>query len=137
MIRKVRSHLTQNESLLFEISSPGKRGYQLPDLDVPAVDPAEALGSENVRSEIEGFPEVSEVEAIHFDGTINGVERALMFIGNKATTTHVPGVGFIVCILETNGELRIHPGDWIIRQSVDNFSGCKPEVFGVTYEACD
>ena len=67
MISKVRSHLSPNEALLFERSSPGKRAYQLPELDVPAVDAAEALGVENVRTEIEGFPEVSEVEAIrHF-----------------------------------------------------------------------
>ena len=67
MINKVRPHLSQNEPLLFERSSPGKKGYQLPDLDVPAVDPREALGAENVRTEIRDFPEVSEVEVIrHF-----------------------------------------------------------------------
>jgi len=67
MISKVRQHLSQNEGLLFERSSPGKRAYQLPALDVPPVDAAEALGAENVRPEIEDFPEVSEVEAIrHF-----------------------------------------------------------------------
>jgi glycine dehydrogenase subunit 2 len=67
MTKKVRPHLTQNEPLLFERSSPGKKGYQLPPLDVPAVDPAAALGSSNVRNEIPGFPEVSEVEVIrHF-----------------------------------------------------------------------
>jgi glycine dehydrogenase subunit 2 len=67
MIRKVREHPTQNEPLLFESSSPGKRGYQLPDLDVPPVDPRQALGDANTRDDIEGFPEVSEVEAIrHF-----------------------------------------------------------------------
>ena len=67
MIEKVTQHLSQNEPLLFERSSPGKKAYQLPELDVPAVDAAEALGAENVRREIEGFPEVSEVEAIrHF-----------------------------------------------------------------------
>jgi glycine dehydrogenase subunit 2 len=67
MIRKVRQHINQNEPLVFERSSPGKRGYQLPALDVPAVDPAAALGAGNARAEIEGFPEVSEVEAIrHF-----------------------------------------------------------------------
>ena len=67
MIRKVRSHPSQNEALLFERSSPGKRAWQLPELDVPAVDAAEVLGAANVRAEIEGFPEVSEVEAIrHF-----------------------------------------------------------------------
>src|SRR2546425_12741174 len=67
MINKVCPHITQNEDLLFERSSPGKKGYQLPPLDVPPVDAAAALGAANVRSEIEGFPEVSEVEIIrHF-----------------------------------------------------------------------
>jgi glycine dehydrogenase subunit 2 len=67
MIEKVRPHITQNEPLLFEISSPGKNGYQLPDLDVPVVDPASALGAGNARAEIEDFPEVSEVDVIrHF-----------------------------------------------------------------------
>jgi glycine dehydrogenase subunit 2 len=67
MIRKSRPHIVQNEPLLFEISSPGKIGYQLPELDVPAVDPFAVLGAAHVREEIEGFPEVSEVEAIrHF-----------------------------------------------------------------------
>ena len=67
MITKVRNHLSQNEALLFERSSPGKKAFQLPALDVPPVDAAEALGAGNVRAAIEGFPEVSEVEAIrHF-----------------------------------------------------------------------
>ena len=67
MITKVRPHLSQNEPLLFERSSPGKVAYQLPELDVPPVEARQALGGDNVRSEIQGFPEVSEVEAIrHF-----------------------------------------------------------------------
>jgi glycine dehydrogenase subunit 2 len=67
MIRKTRSNISQNEPLLFESSSPGKKGYQLPPLDVPAVDPKQALGHQNVRDSIADFPEVSEVEAIrHF-----------------------------------------------------------------------
>jgi glycine dehydrogenase subunit 2 len=67
MITKVRPHPSQNEALLFERSSPGKRAYQLPELDVSAVNAAETLGAENVRGSIDGFPEVSEVEAVrHF-----------------------------------------------------------------------
>ena len=38
MIKKVTQHLSWNEPLLFERSSPGKRGYQLPELDVPPVE---------------------------------------------------------------------------------------------------
>ena len=64
---RVRPHQTQDEPLIFERSSPGKVGYQLPGLDVPTVDSRATLGSENVREEIAGFPEVSEVEVIrHF-----------------------------------------------------------------------
>ncbi len=67
MIKKVRQHPTQNEALLFETSSPGKAGYQLPELDVPGIDPVEALGADHVRQEIVDFPEVSEVDVIrHF-----------------------------------------------------------------------
>lgn len=64
---RVRPHPTLDEPLIFERSSPGKIGYQLPGLDVPAIDPRKVLGSENLRADIEGFPEVSEVEVIrHF-----------------------------------------------------------------------
>ena len=59
--------MTWNEVLIFERSSAGKAGANLAPLDVPAVSPAELLGPELVRDEIEGFPEVSEVDAIrHF-----------------------------------------------------------------------
>jgi len=64
---RTRQHVNRNEALLFEQSSPGKCAYQLPALDVPPVDAAEALGAANVRADIANFPEVSEVEAVrHF-----------------------------------------------------------------------
>jgi glycine dehydrogenase subunit 2 len=66
-MHRVRTHVNRDEPLLFERSSPGKKGYQLPPLDVPPVNPESALGAQNVRSEICCFPEVSEVEVIrHF-----------------------------------------------------------------------
>ena len=42
-IKKARPHVTQNEELIFERSSPGKKGYRLPPLDVPEVDLKRAL----------------------------------------------------------------------------------------------
>src|ERR1700676_3003632 len=66
-IRKAARHVNQSEGLIFEKSAPGKRGMELPPLDVPAVDPVEVLGNNFTRDEIEGFPEVSEIEVIrHF-----------------------------------------------------------------------
>ncbi len=66
-IKKAAHHTSQSEGLIFEKSAPGKRGIELPPLDVPAVDPAKALGAENARGGVDGFPEVSEIEVIrHF-----------------------------------------------------------------------
>jgi glycine dehydrogenase subunit 2 len=110
MISKVRSHPTQNEALLFEISSPGKAGYQLPDLDVPAVDPVEALGARSVRPAIEDFPEVSEVDVIrHFTrlSTWNyAIDLGLYPLGS-CTMKYNPRVNEAVA--RTEGLMWIHP----------------------------
>src|SRR5258708_5699830 len=67
MIRKATQHISQNEGLIFERSSPGKYAYQLPESQVPDLDPVAALAGAKVREEISGFPEVSEVEVVrHF-----------------------------------------------------------------------
>src|ERR1700743_36226 len=42
--RKATTHVNQNEDLIFEKSSPGKKAYRLAQLDVPAVDAAALLG---------------------------------------------------------------------------------------------
>ena len=66
-IRKAGRHVSQTEGLIFEKSAPGKRGMELPPLDVPAVSAETALGRDFARGAIEGFPEVSEIEVIrHF-----------------------------------------------------------------------
>lgn len=109
-IGKVRSHQVQNESLLFEMSSPGKKGYQLPGLDVPAITPEEALGAGNVRAEIEGFPEVSEVEVIrHFTrlSTWNyGIDLGLFPLGS-CTMKYNPRINEAVARIE--GLAWAHP----------------------------
>ena len=62
-IRKATTHISQNEGLIFEKSSPGKKAYKLPPLDVPAVDPDELLGGQ-AREDLGEMPEVSEIEII-------------------------------------------------------------------------
>jgi glycine dehydrogenase subunit 2 len=64
---QARPHVTRNEDLIFERTSPGKWGAELPPLDVPAVRPEQLLGVELFREDVEGFPEVSELEVVrHF-----------------------------------------------------------------------
>lgn len=110
MIRKVRPHPSQNESLLFETSSPGKIGYQLPELDVPPVDARDALGAENVRQEITDFPEVSEVDVIrHFTrlSTWNyAIDLGLYPLGS-CTMKYNPRVNEAVA--RTEGLMWVHP----------------------------
>jgi glycine dehydrogenase subunit 2 len=66
-ITKATRHVSQNEGLIFEKSSPGKRAFDLPSLDVPAVDPQEVLGDRHRGEGVAGFPEVSEIEVVrHF-----------------------------------------------------------------------
>ena len=78
--------MTRNEGLIFERSSPGKCGADLSLLDVPALSAEKALGADFVRTDIAGFPEVSELEVIrHFTrlSTWNyGVDTGLYPLGS-------------------------------------------------------
>ena len=110
MIRKVRSHITQNEPLIFERSSPGKCGSELPPSDVPAIDPVQALGAANVRDQIDGFPEVSEVEVIrHFTrlSTWNYAIDLGMYPLGSCTMKYNPRINEAVARLE--GLAWAHP----------------------------
>jgi glycine dehydrogenase subunit 2 len=107
---RVRPHLSLSEPLIFERSSPGKSAYQLPQLDVPAVDPREALGAENVRTGISDFPEVSEVEVIrHFSrlSTWNYAIDLGMYPLGSCTMKYNPRVNELVARLE--GLAWAHP----------------------------
>ena len=55
----------QPEPTIFELSSPGREGFSLPTRD--ASEEAHGLPEELLRSELEGFPEASEVDVVrHF-----------------------------------------------------------------------
>ena len=64
MITPGRSGLIHEESLLFERAREGRRGAALDPCDVPLVDPDEVLGSDHVRDDIPGFPELSELDVV-------------------------------------------------------------------------
>ncbi|MFP4369889.1 MAG: aminomethyl-transferring glycine dehydrogenase subunit GcvPB [Candidatus Kapaibacterium sp.] len=50
------------EKLIFEKSKPGRTGYSMPRLDVPAKDISEIIGDGNIRTHKAELPEVSENE---------------------------------------------------------------------------
>jgi len=109
-IRKAGGHVSQNEGFIFEKSAPGKRGMELPPLDVPSVDPAAALGRAHTRDSVEGFPEVSEIEVIrHFTrlSTWNYAIDLGMYPLGSCTMKYNPRVNEFVARLE--GLATEHP----------------------------
>ncbi len=55
------------EPLIFEKGSKGRKGYSLPPLDVEEIKPEEVWPSKLIRPDLEGVPELSEVEVVrHF-----------------------------------------------------------------------
>jgi len=109
-IKKASRHTSQSEGLIFEKSVRGKRGIELPPLDVPAIDAVAALGAGHARAEISGFPEVSEIEVIrHFTrlSTWNYAIDLGMYPLGSCTMKYNPRVNEFVARLE--GIATEHP----------------------------
>lgn len=55
--------------------------------------------------------------------------------GNGGRTEVKPAPDIHVVVDTPEGEMRISPGDWIIRGVAGEFYPCKPDIFDATYEA--
>jgi glycine dehydrogenase subunit 2 len=107
--KKATTHVNQNEGLIFEKSSPGKKAYRLAELDVPAVDAASLLGA-SVRGDLGVMPELSEIEIIrHFTrlSTWNYAIDLGMYPLGSCTMKYNPRVNEAVARLE--GIAEAHP----------------------------
>jgi glycine dehydrogenase subunit 2 len=56
--------LLLDEEVIFERSSPGRKGYSLPELDVPSINPSKLFSEKNLRKDNPLLPEVSEPDVI-------------------------------------------------------------------------
>jgi glycine dehydrogenase subunit 2 len=107
--KKATKHVNQNEGLIFEKSSPGKKAYRLAELDVPAVNAASLLG-DSLRSDLGVMPEVSEIEIIrHFTrlSTWNYAIDLGMYPLGSCTMKYNPRVNEAVAAIE--GIANAHP----------------------------
>jgi len=105
--RHARPHITRDENLIFERSSPGKCGVDLPAAEAHEQSAAELLGDDLVRKDIPGFPEVSELEVIrHFTRLSTGVDTGLYPLGS-CTMKYNPRINEVVARLE--GLATDHP----------------------------
>ncbi len=56
--------LVLNEPLVFEQGAPERKAYSLPEGGIPEKPPEDLLPGEYIRQEIQGFPEISEVDVV-------------------------------------------------------------------------
>jgi len=133
---KVRPQPSQNEALLFEKSSPGKRAYKLPPLDVPAVNGEALLGSA-VRKHRAELPELSEIELIrHFTrlSTWNYAIDLGMYPLGSCTMKYNPRVNEFVARIEGLAEAHPYRPDALaqgILEVLDLLQRCLLEITGM------
>ena len=135
-VGKVRPHQTQNEGLVFEKSSPGKKAYKLPPLDVPGVNAEELLGAA-VRKDKAGLPELSEIEIIrHFTrlSTWNYAIDLGMYPLGSCTMKYNPRVNEFVARIEGLAEAHPYRPDAQaqgVLEVIDLLQQCLMEITGM------
>ena len=133
---KVRPHQTQNEALVFEKSSPGKKAYRLALLDVPEVNPAELLGKSHRKIPGE-LPELSEIEIIrHFTrlSTWNYAIDLGMYPLGSCTMKYNPRVNELVARIEGLAEAHPYRPDYLSQGQldvIDLLQQCLIEITGM------
>jgi glycine dehydrogenase subunit 2 len=134
--RKVAAHLTQNETLTFEKSSPGKKAYKLPPLDVPEINAAAVLGGA-VREDCGYLPELSEIEIIrHFTrlSTWNYAIDLGMYPLGSCTMKYNPRVNELVSRLEGIAEAHPYQPEHLsqgVLQIIHTLQDCLVEITGM------
>jgi glycine dehydrogenase subunit 2 len=100
----------QDQSLIFEISKPGRVGYSLPEMDVPTVDLEELIPEGYIREEAPELPEVSELDIMrHYTALSNrnhGIDSGFYPLGS-CTMKYNPKINENVA--RYAGFAHIHP----------------------------
>lgn len=102
--------LIQEEPLIFEIGSKGRKGYSLPDWDIEKVNPNSLIPKGLLLNELEGFPELCEVDVVrHFTRLSQwnyGVDTGIYPLGS-CTMKYNPQVN--EDISKIKGFMNLHP----------------------------
>ncbi|PJN89878.1 MULTISPECIES: aminomethyl-transferring glycine dehydrogenase subunit GcvPB [Bacillaceae] len=100
----------QDQSLIFEISTPGRIGYSLPEMDVEAIPLEEILPNGYIRTEEAALPEVSELDIMRHYTALSkrnhGVDSGFYPLGS-CTMKYNPKINENVA--RYNGFAHIHP----------------------------
>ena len=102
--------LIQDEPLIFEQGGKGRKGYSLPRWDIEEVEVNRLLPSHFLRNELEGFPQLSEVDVVrHFTRLSQwnyGVDSGFYPLGS-CTMKYNPKINEEVARMK--GFAHIHP----------------------------
>lgn len=100
----------ENQQLIFEMSSPGRIGYSLPELDVPVQELGELLPEGYLRTEEPELPEVSELDIMRHYTSLSkrnhGVDSGFYPLGS-CTMKYNPKINENVA--RYNGFAHLHP----------------------------
>ncbi|MET3727839.1 glycine dehydrogenase subunit 2 [Fictibacillus halophilus] len=101
---------TEHQSLIFELSKPGRVGYSIPELDVPEINVESIIPSDYLRTEEADLPEVSELQIVrHYTALSNrnhGVDSGFYPLGS-CTMKYNPKINEDVARFP--GFANIHP----------------------------
>jgi glycine dehydrogenase subunit 2 len=100
----------QDQALIFELSTPGRIGYSLPEMDVPELDLCGLLPDGYIRTEEPELPEVSELDIMRHYTALSrrnhGVDSGFYPLGS-CTMKYNPKINENVA--RFNGFAHIHP----------------------------
>jgi glycine dehydrogenase subunit 2 len=100
----------QDQALIFELSTPGRIGYSLPEMDVPELDLGGLLPDGYIRTEEPELPEVSELDIMRHYTALSrrnhGVDSGFYPLGS-CTMKYNPKINENVA--RFNGFAHIHP----------------------------
>jgi glycine dehydrogenase subunit 2 len=109
-MKKRDTGLIQDEPLIFEQGGEGRKGYSLPGWDVEEVEAKNLIPSHLLRKELEGFPQLSEVDVVrHFTRLSQwnfGVDSGLYPLGS-CTMKYNPKVNEEIA--RKTGFAQVHP----------------------------
>jgi glycine dehydrogenase subunit 2 len=100
----------QDQALIFELSTPGRIGFSLPEMDVPELDISSLLPEGYVREEEPELPEVSELDIMRHYTALSrrnhGVDSGFYPLGS-CTMKYNPKINENVA--RFNGFAHVHP----------------------------
>ncbi len=123
------------DKLIFEVSKSGRQGSRLPELDVPAVNLHEAIGSEFLRAEAARLPEITEGDAVrHYTLLSNknyGVDTGFYPLGS-CTMKYNPKLNEEAARM--NGFAAIHPNqpEGSVQGALALMHGLQEQLCGIT-----